>query len=115
MDRVNTGRGKIFAIAVLNVALPLISGGANLLVIIVMALISVFLYRGVSWIKYLFVILSVLHTFTAMSALINPELSIMWKLFYLIYGAYRILSIILVLSDKSIKEFWLAGKNNNQA
>lgn len=109
------GKYKVLAIAILNVLLPLISGGANLLTLIMLAVVSVFLYKGVNWVKYVFIILSVLHTLTSVGMLVNHEIGILWKLFYLIYGIYRVTAIVMLAADKNVKDYFISVKNRKQA
>ncbi len=114
MGNINTGKAKVFIIAVLNVLITIIGKG-NLIAIILMAVISLFLFKGTKWVKYLFIVICCLHTITALLSIISFSVGIGWKLFYLLNAVYRISSIVMLFADKDIKEFFNSKKFNSQA
>ncbi len=75
---------------------------------IVMITLAVLLFIGFRAAKYIFVVLQCTRGFFALSSLLfgMEEASFSENLYYILYLAYAIASVVMLFADKDIREFY---------
>ena len=110
-----TGKVIVFMIAAINIIMAFISAftSFNLLSLIVQVALSIALFMGVSWVRYLFAIAAAMNVIFILFALINTAvgLPVYLIIISLLIIAYSVASSLLLLINKSISEFLYSQKN----
>ncbi|RKP46739.1 MerR family transcriptional regulator [Cohnella endophytica] len=113
--RYKVGKGIVFAIAAINVAAAIFSAVINLALfsLIVQIAISIALFAGVTWVRYVFIFGAALSTLSGFSLLMQwGEYSLPSAVAVLIVGmmVYSVVSCVLLLRSEAVKEFLYTQK-----
>lgn len=115
--RYKTGKAIVFTIAAVNIigSIATSFGKFNLFSLLIQIALSIALFCGVSWVRYLFAagaalsVFSMFYLLTAAAAGANiPVLAIV---FIVAYMAYGIASSIVLFASKSVSWFLYGQKN----
>lgn len=111
-----TGKVIVFMIAAINIIMAFISAftSFNLLSLIVQVALSIALFMGVSWVRYLFAISSALSVLIILFSFVNissERVPVNVAVVSLIIVAYSVTSTLLLLINKSVSEFLYSQKN----
>jgi hypothetical protein len=111
----HTGKAIVFTIATLNIILSVISffTDFDFISLIVQIALSIALYRGVRWVKYLFAAGSVISVILILYAFTSgnfdmPNVLIGFLIFCLIFSVF---SAIFLFVSKSVSAFLYAQRN----
>lgn len=110
------GKIIVFIIATMNILASIMAFIFTYsLTVIIQVPLSMALYGGVAWVRYLFAVGATIGAIQALSILLGgymgsdtPGLLILFFVFYLVY---EVASAIMLLTNKSVSEFLYAQKN----
>ncbi len=109
------GKLIVLTIAILNILFAVLSAvvNFNIFTLLIQIALSIALFAGVVWVRYLFAIgsaLGALLSFYLLMVQIGDRPA--WiTVFLVIYMAFHITCCILLLSNKCVKDFLYAQKN----
>lgn len=121
--RYKRGRSLVFAIAGINIIFAIISAilNFNLITPGIQIALSIALFCGITWVKYLFAIRSAIDAFSLLFLLLggvmdispsNPKYAGYFVVVYLVLAlCYSIASTVLLFTSKDISEFLYSQKN----
>jgi hypothetical protein len=111
----STGKTIVFTIATINIVLSVISFFIefNFLPLAVQIALSIALYRGVRWVRYLFAAGAVLSVILILYLLtvVDSDMSFFLVGFFIFMLVYSISSALLLFANKSVGAFLYAQKN----
>jgi hypothetical protein len=112
-----TGKFIVFTIATINIIGSIISAftNFNLFSLIIQIVLSIALFCGISWVRYLFAIGAALGAFGILYVLIGegirPDTPAHVVASIAAYWVYCVISSIVLFASKSVSEFLYSQKN----